>query len=74
MTVSDPLAHVFPLTTDALTADVPVVSRLARPGVVVENESTDVVPDVQVELFVTSVLPLVAVNWTVGVVDKVNGP
>jgi hypothetical protein len=73
VTVSDPLEQVPDDVMDAVTEVVPVVTNCAKPGVE-ENASIEVSPDVQVALFVTSLLLLsVAVNCTLGVVDRLNG-
>ena len=62
MTVSEPLEQVPDEAVDAVTEVVPVAANVASPGVE-ENVSTEVSPDVQVALLVTSLLLLsVAVN------------
>jgi hypothetical protein len=62
VTLSDPLEQVPEDAIDALTVVVPCASSVAKPGVE-ENASRVVSPDVQVALFVTSLLLLsVAVN------------
>lgn len=73
VTVSDPLEQVPDEVMDAVTEVVPVETNVAKPEVE-ENASIEVSPDVQVALFVTSLLlPSVAVNCTFGVVDRLNG-
>jgi hypothetical protein len=73
VTVSDPLEQLPDEVMDAVTEVVPVVTNCANPGVE-ENASIDVSPDVQVALFVTSLLlPSVAVNCTFWVVERLNG-
>jgi hypothetical protein len=73
VTVSDPLEQVPDDVMDAVTEVVPVVTNCANPGVE-ENASIELSLDVQVALFVTSLLLLsVAVNCTLGVVDRLNG-
>ena len=62
VTVSEPLEQVPDEVTDAVTEVVPVFTNCANPGVE-ENVSSEVSPDVQVALLVTSLLLLsIAVN------------
>lgn len=73
MTVSDPLEQVPDEVMDAVTDVVPVEINVASPGVE-EKAISEVSPDVQAALFVTSLLLLsVAVNCTFWVVDTLNG-
>ena len=61
--LSDPLEQVPEDAIDALTVVLPMFSRVATPGLAVENVSSELSPDVQVALFVTLLLLLsVAVN------------
>ena len=56
------------MTTEALTVALPALISVARPGLEVENDRTEVSLDVQVAELVTSLPPLAAVNCTVGFV------
>jgi len=74
VTVAVPVSQVPDVVVDAVTVGEPCASRVASPGVVVENVSNVVSLEVQVELFVTLLLPLsVAVNCVLVVVERVNG-
>jgi len=74
VTVAVPVSQAPDVVVDAVTVGEPVARRVASPGVVVENVSTVVSLEVQVELFVTLLPPLsVAVNCALVVVKRVNG-
>src|SRR5947209_8234087 len=53
VTVAVPVSQVPDVVVDAVTVGEPCASRVASPGVVVENVSNVVSLEVQVELFVT---------------------
>ena len=76
VTLSDPLAQELPEeAVEAVTVVDPAATSVARPGLPLLNVRIAVFPEVQVALLVTLLLLLsVAVNWTVGVTDCVNGP
>jgi hypothetical protein len=74
VTDSDPLAQLVPETIEALTVLVPVVTRVASPGVVEEKVSTEVLLEDQVAEVVTSLPFSVAMNCTLVVVESVKGP
>jgi len=74
VTVAVPVSQVPDVVVDAVTVGEPGASRVASPGVVVENVSKVVSLEVQVELFVTLLPPLsIAVNCALVVVERVNG-
>lgn len=73
MTVSDPLAQELPETSEALTVVLPVVARVASPGVD-ENVNTEVLLDDQVAELVTSEPFSLALNCTVVFVERLKGP
>jgi len=57
---------------EAVTVVVPGATNVARPGVVLENVTTDVLPEVQVAELVTSAPFSAAKNCVVGVEASVN--
>ncbi len=72
VTLVDPLAQDVPEVREAVTVVVPTAAKVANPGVVDENVTTDELPDVHAAELVTSTLFCVAVNCVLEVFARVK--
>ena len=71
VTLVEPLAQEVPLTSEAVTVVVPVLRKVASPGLEVEKVTIEELPEVHVAELVTSVPFCEARNWLLVVVASV---